>query len=111
MQEKANPKWNVQQMGPVEYFKASTTTDKWLGTEAHDKQNEEQCKAGGISTTWYEAKQTRSSGEQPLRNRIVVGIDHWVIYDYCSCKETWIKTILEKKKQIELRNGSRCTLV
>lgn len=40
MKNEQHPKWNVQQMCPVEYFKTTATPDKWLRTQKHNDEHD-----------------------------------------------------------------------
>jgi hypothetical protein len=83
MEQYQNPEWYIQQMGPIEYFKTATTSDKGLWADEHDQENEEEGESSGIGTAWYAAKDVRCGGEKPLVQCVVVSVDYGIVdYDH-----------------------------
>lgn len=74
MEEAQYPKGHVEQMGPIEDLKAALPPDKGLGAHKHNNQNRQQSNSRGISTSWNQAKESRTIGEQPLADGVVSGV-------------------------------------
>lgn len=50
MENQQHPKWNIQQMRPVENFKATASSHKRLRTQKHYDEYEKERDAGWIRT-------------------------------------------------------------
>lgn len=81
MKDDQKPERNVQQVSPVENFKAATATNKWERANEHYHKNEDQNETSWIRPTANETEQTRPGCEEKFRKGEVFSVNDGIIND------------------------------
>lgn len=79
MKDDQDPERNVQQMSPVEDFKAAATTNERKRADEHDHKDDDKNETGGVGPATDETEEARTRSEEELNEREILSVDDGVV--------------------------------